>query len=257
MAKSIPEVRIRWANLGWRGAKTSTAIGSRGTLASRPSVVSSGALRISASATYAASYAVRVRRRAQPLSSSTPWPCRTRSRLSRLRNASATRSRRDGSRPLVAPQDVQDLQVDKLGAMQGNLRIVHPVPDLGARPRAQGPVRRRRGCIENDDHAGSAPLPLFPQDVTRRWVKLDRRELGDPREQLFTGGLLERVSDLPQDVVRTSRCRRARRGTSAGGERHRARSGSAASCPCRQHAFMLSTCQRHSSPGITAFRSGG
>ena len=72
--------------------------------------------------------------------------------------------------------------------MQGHAGVGHPIPDPAPHDSAQDQFDDG-GRVEYDEHAGSAPLPFVPQDISHRRVEFDRRKLGDTREQLATGRL--------------------------------------------------------------------
>ncbi len=117
--------------------------------------------------------------------------------------------RRQDSRPLVPAENVENLEVQKFGAVQGDPGIGDSLHDSGARARTEYEFHDGR-CIQDGDHAASAPLPRFAEDLARQWIRFDRWEPGNAVEQFFPGGLLQGLPDLAENVIR-HRCAGERR----------------------------------------------
>ena len=109
--------------------------------------------------------------------------------------------RRDRPGPLVPAQNVEHFEVQELEAVQGDPGIGDSLHDSGAGARTHYQFHDG-GCIQDGDHAASAPLPDFAEDLARRWIRFDRGEPGNAGEQFFPGGLLQGLADLAEHVIR-------------------------------------------------------
>ena len=90
-------------------------------------------------------------------------------------------------RSQVATEYVENLEIDQLGAVQGNPRVGKALTEPRPRSCAEKELDNRGG-VQDGNHADSASAPFLPQDLGGRRIELDRRQLGNAREHLFPGG---------------------------------------------------------------------
>ena len=186
---------------GLSGPNSSTGTGSPGVFDKRASVVRSGQSTTSAKATYAASYAVRLARHNQIRGSIGPCRWRWRSSSSSLRTPASARS----AATVPARTYRRSTLRTSRSRSSGPCREI-----LGScsRSRILAPVRVPRTSSTTTDASRtavtprSAPPPFFPKHFGGRGIQLNRRQLGDPRENLVARGPGQHQLDLPEYVIR-------------------------------------------------------